>query len=117
MRFEIDNFLALREALSKICGEIAAQGVPDGRVFDCKVVVDELVSNVLQHGGGRAYLSVCLAEYIEIRVRGEQAFRPPKQSVCSAVDEERGRGLYLVDALSFRRSYSEEDGIVVLLTK
>ncbi len=113
MRFEIDCFPALREALLKIIAEIG--DLPEGVVFDCKLVIDELVSNVLQHGGGRAFLAVERTDGIRISVRGENGFRPPEQSVLSPADAERGRGLYLVDALVSSRTYSEEEGITVII--
>lgn len=113
MRFEIDNFTALRGTLLKICAEM--DGVPEDTVFDCKLVIDELVANVLRHGGGKAYLSVEIRDRIRISVRGENNFRPPEKSTLSPLDSERGRGLYLVDALVAARTYSEEEGITVLL--
>ncbi len=113
MRFEIDSFSALKRAIIAVCAELC--GAPHETVFDCKLVIDELVSNVLQHDGGRAYLDVELEECIRISVRGEKDFRPPEKSTLSPPDAERGRGLYLVDALVLSRTYSPEKGITVLL--
>lgn len=115
MKFEIDSFGALREALLHITREIAEMGVSEGTVFDCKLVVDELVSNVLQHGGGRAQLVVECGENIRIAVRGQRRYIPPERSVCSPVDAEHGRGLFLVDALTLTRGYSHEEGIFAVL--
>ncbi len=114
MRYEIDSFSALKRALSEICAEIE-RGAPEDIVFDCKLVIDELVSNVLRHGGGRAYLSVEREGSVKICVRGEIPFVPPKRSTLSPSDAECGRGLYLVDALVSSRTYSEEEGITVIL--
>ena len=50
-----------------------------------------------------------------IRVRSANSFRPPEHVDCSAVDAEQGRGLFLVDALTVSRTYSEEDGICVIV--
>lgn len=113
-RFEIENFSALRLSLLEICAEIGAFA-SENTVFDCKLVIDELVSNVLCHGGGKAYVKVERRGAIRIAVRGERAFRPPEKSTLSPADAERGRGLYLVDALVASRDYSEEDGIVVTI--
>ena len=115
MRFVIDSFSALRQALQEICAEIE-RGAPENIVFDCKLVIDELVSNVLQHGGGKAYLTVETREEIFIFVRGENSFRPPERSVLSPLDAEHGRGLYLVDALVSSRTFSEEEGIAVTIS-
>ena len=113
MRFEIENFSALKGALLKVCAEMG--GLPENVLFDCKLVIDELVSNVLRHGGGRAFLSVERREVIRISVRGERDFRPPEKSTLSPPDAECGRGLYLVDAVASSRTYSESDGITVII--
>ena len=52
---------------------------------------------------------------VVIRVRSANAFRPPEHTVCSAAEEEGGRGLYLVDALTVSRTYSEKDGVCVIV--
>ncbi len=113
MRFEIDTIQELKGALKAVCAEIDAA---DAVLFDLKLVIDELVSNVLRHGGGRARLTVEQGREIRVTVRGENGFRPPEKSVLSPVDAERGRGLYLVDALVSSRTYSEEDGIAVTIS-
>lgn len=115
MRYEIDSYNALRLALESICTELEALRLSREIVFDSKLVVNELVSNVLQHGGGRAYIRVECAGEVRIAVRGDEDFRPPERSVCSGVDAERGRGLFLVDALTASRSYSREEGICVTI--
>ncbi len=113
MRFEIGSYTALKEALIRVCAEM--NGASPEVVFDCKLVIDELVSNVLQHGGGRAVLTVERGRAIRISVRGENKFRPPEKSTLSPADAERGRGLYLVDALVASRTYSDKDGITVII--
>lgn len=115
MRFEIDGYNALREALQRMCSELQ-RDVPEGTLFDSKLVVNELVSNVLQHGGGRAFFSFeRKGDGIRISVRGERDYRPPERSTCSETTAERGRGLFLVDTLTESRMYSEEEGICVVL--
>ncbi len=116
MYFEIDGYNALKQALHRMCEAFIAAHVPEGAVFDSKVVANELLTNALHHGGGRAYFTVERSgNEIRIAVRSENEFRPPERSVCSGEDAERGRGLYLVDALASRRIYSEKDGICVIL--
>ncbi len=116
MKFEIDGYNALKEALHLICAALFAENVPEGAVFDSKVVANELIVNALRYGGGRAYVSVQSGDgEIRIAVRGANAFRPPEKTECSAADAERGRGLFLVDALSLRRAYSDDEGIIVTL--
>ena len=118
MNFEIDSFDELKNALHHI--SVAFEGVPEEVLFNCKLIADELLSNALKYGGGRAQLVVeHSGDEMRISVRSARDYRPPEKSVCSDVTSERGRGLYLVDALSERREYSEEAGIsvVVLIRK
>lgn len=116
MYFEIDDFNALRTALHQMCLKLTAEKIPEETVFQSKLVADELLSNVLQHGGGRAYL-VAEREGDEIRisVRGSNDYRPPETSTCADVYAESGRGLFLVDRFCSRREFSEREGIRVFI--
>lgn len=117
MYFEIGDFNALRAALHEMCLRFSAEKIPEEAVFQSRLVADELLSNVLQHGGGKAFFSVVReGETIAITVRGASGFRPPEKSNIPAdLFAERGRGLYLVDAFCESREYSEKDGIRVLI--
>ena len=116
MIFEIDGYNALRNALKKMCIALENDKIPDGAVFKCKLVADELVSNVLQHGEGSAFFSFerC-GEVVKISVRGSNEFRPPEVSACADVESESGRGLFLVDAVCETRRYSREEGVCVVI--
>lgn len=115
MRFEIDDYNALRTALKQMTlalGEVFSEET----VFESKLVAAELLSNVLQHGGGKAWMRVEHSEdEIRICVRCENAYRPPEKSVCADAYAERGRGLFLVDAYCERRTYSDDEGVIVFL--
>ncbi len=114
MKFEIDDFASMKAALERICAAFEEEEVPEGAVFNCKLVANELLTNALRYGGGRARLQVVrMGSEIRISVKGEIDFVPPEKSSCSGVDAERGRGLYLVDAVSESRLYSKEEGICV----
>ncbi|MDE6676203.1 MAG: ATP-binding protein [Clostridia bacterium] len=116
MLFEIENFLMLDDALAKMCAAFREEAIPENAVFDCKLVARELLSNALRYGGGRARFTFERSgEEIHIRVKSATDFVPPKVSVCSDVTAERGRGLYLVDAVSDERAYSKEEGICVIV--
>ncbi len=116
MYYEVDDFNAMREALHDMCARLQAFMVSEQAVFDCKLVASELLSNVLQHGGGRAYCSVELdGGALRLSVRGERDFRPPEKSRCSDVTADNGRGLFLVDAMSESRTYSKEEGVCVVI--
>lgn len=116
MRFEACCYEDLRASLRTVCDDLLGKGVAENTVFDSRLVIFELVSNIFQHGGGKAFVTVeADSRAIGISVRGERAFRPPEKSECSPVDAERGRGLFLVDAVASGRSYSEEKGVCVTL--
>ena len=116
MYFEIGDHAALQRALKTLCARLSEENVPEGVVFDSKLVANELVINVLRHGGGRAFFRAELkGSELSLSVRGENSFCPPATSCCSPVSEECGRGLFLVDAVCARREYSQEDGITVYL--
>ncbi len=115
MYFEIDDYNALRAALQQMSRAFEKE-LSEETIFNSKLVATELLSNVLQHGGGRAKFRVeRMGGEIRICVQCENAYRPPAKSVCADLLAERGRGLFLVDAYCERRTYSEEDGIVVFL--
>ena len=116
MKFEIGDYNALRAALARMCAGLAEASVPEGTVFDSKLVANELVINALRYGGGRAYFSFRAGENgVRISVRSEIAFRPPETVSRTDPQAERGRGLYLVDMLAGDRDYSEEEGVIVVV--
>lgn len=116
MKFQVDDQGALKAALEAMCSALERAAVSENAVFDCKLVANELLVNALRHGGGHALFSAEMGvDEIVIRVRSGRPFCPPRAPVCSDVDAECGRGLFLVDALSVSRSYSEEEGISVIV--
>ena len=116
MDFKVDDYDALRRALAAMCDALEQDAVSDDAVFNCRLVANELLVNALQYGGGRGAFSARRGgNTLRISVRSEIAFCPPVTSTCSGADDERGRGLYLVDALSEARGYSDEEGICVVI--
>lgn len=112
----VANVGALKSALEAMCAVLKQNNVPEEKIFDSKLVARELLVNALRHGGGSATFTFELrGGEIRICVKSENGFRPPQTSVCAEVVSERGRGLFLVDALAVRRDYSEESGICVTL--
>lgn len=116
MYFEIDSYNALRAALNTFCAGLAQRHVPQETVFDSKLVADELLSNALRHGGGKAYFTVAIdGDVISLSVRSLHSFRPPEESVLVNKESENGRGLYIVDRIVEARGYSEEGGTSVII--
>lgn len=116
MYFEIDNYNALKDALNTLCTGLRQRDIPQDTVYDSKLVADELLSNALRHGGGKAFFSVELnGDSISISVKSLQAFRPPDESILVSREAESGRGLYLVDTIVETRRYSEDRGTSVVI--
>ncbi len=116
MYFEISDFNALRTALHRLEESLLKEHLSEDFVFTGKLVADELLSNVLQHGGKKAYFKVSLTgDELLLSVKSEDGFRPPEKSTLAEPLAESGRGLFLVDALCARREYTEEDGVKVFL--
>jgi len=114
MYFRIDNYKMLESALKEFESFLIKSGLSDESVFDSKLVVAELVTNVFQHSSGAAHLESDLsAEDVIIKVRSATAFVPPEKSCCSDVLDENGRGLYIIDSISEKRYTSPDGGICV----
>ena len=116
MFIEVKNYEALKEAMKQLCDFLAESDVPEDSVFDSKLVVSELVSNVLQHSDGVASLDGEIhGEFIELKVHSSVRFCPPEDSFCSDVLAESGRGLFIVDSVCTERSFTEDGSIKVLI--
>ena len=116
MNWQVSNFHTMRAALRKMCLALEQDAVAENSVFDCKLIASELLCNALRYGGGSAAFAAEKREgEVVIRVRSANNYRPPERACCSSVEDERGRGLFLVDALSAERTYSEKDGICVVI--
>lgn len=114
MVFEIENYETLKNAVDELCEYLALHTVAEERIFDSKLVVYELLGNVLQHSGGSARLAIeLLQEYIELKVLAERFFCPPERGTCADVFSENGRGLFLVDSVSTERITTADGGILV----
>ncbi len=112
---KISDFLGLKKEIARMCLCLREDGVPEEAVFASRVVAHELLTNALTYGGGAQFSYEKSGQEICIAVQADSAFRPPEKTVCADLYAERGRGLYLVDALSRRREYSEERGICVFI--
>lgn len=78
---------------------------------DAALLVTELVANVVDHVGGGAPLSlelVLAGEWLRIAVVDGSAVRPVVRALC--VEEPRGRGLRLVEAIADRWGCEDHEG-------
>ncbi len=114
MIFEINDYLSLQEAIESVNRILLEHDVPDERVFDARLVMSELVGNVLRHAKTTATLGVEISgAFLKIHVRSGVPFVPPTVSKKAEVFAESGRGLFLVDSVSEERSCTEDGQISV----
>ena len=116
MWFEVKTVADLKNATQAICQLLEEGLIPAEKVFDCRLVLNELVGNVLRHSSGVALVKSRVEENrIEIFVRSTAAFFPPEKSVCSSANAEGGRGLFLVDSVSVSRTVAPDGEIKVIV--
>lgn len=116
MKFEIENYLALREAMDAFSAFLLAEKVDKGRVFDSKLAVYELIGNVLKHSNGGAILYGDIeGDFIRLKIVADKPFCPPNQTVCADVFAEHGRGLFLVDKLCEERVFTPDGELIIMI--
>ncbi len=114
MLLEITNYADFKSAVEQLCVFLHEQKISAQGVFDSKLVVHELLGNVLQHSGGNAKLRAeIVEEFIELSVQAEKSYCPPCEGKCPEPNAERGRGIFLVDRVSAERVYTADGCIVV----
>lgn len=91
---------AVADARRVIRGDLMAAWVPATLVETAELLVSELVGNALRHAVGPLRLSLVLADVILCSVGDGSSVLPRMRS--AAPDDEWGRGLALVEALSRR---------------
>lgn len=116
MYVELKNYDMMENAIKRLCDFLQNNNVSEESIFNSRLVTSELVSNVFQHSDGTAFLSWDITdEKINIRVKSTSYYRPPEKSCCSDVYAEGGRGLYIVDCVSEKRTFSNGGEICVTL--
>lgn len=114
MFFEINNSDALQSAWNTLCSFLTEHNASKDGVFNSKLVVYELVGNVLRHAKGVAtVLTEVDGGYVRLEVRSSSPFTPPDKSRCSDVYAENGRGLFIVDKVCEERVFTPDGGIQV----
>ena len=118
MKEEIGTFEQLHTVLREISALLNQAGACEEGVFKSKLIVSELVSNVLQHAeGGSANVSCAVrGERAFLTVRSIPAFFPPQECVCADVYSESGRGLFLVKSYS-ETCFVSKDGAIYVEVK
>lgn len=116
MIFKIENYLALREAAEQFTAFLIEKKVDEERAFDCKLIVYELIGNVLKHSGGNATLYGEVEDgLIRLKIGAERPFCPPNTAVCADVLSESGRGLFLVQKLCEEQAFTTEGEWIITI--
>ncbi|MBO5363767.1 MAG: ATP-binding protein [Clostridia bacterium] len=114
MWIEVKTVVDLKNATQELCRRLEERSIPKEKVFDCRLVVNELVGNVLRHSDGTASVKgVIEPDRIEIFVRSTKVFFPPNESILPPASAESGRGLYLIDSVSVSRTVTPDGEIKV----
>ncbi|GAA2979345.1 anti-sigma factor RsbA family regulatory protein [Actinokineospora diospyrosa] len=106
----------LGAARALVSARARAHGLAEQRVGDAALVVTELVTNSIEHGGGEATLSVWSADgELVFQVRDGGKLADPLAGLRPApIDQAHGRGLLLVQTLAdLVTIHSAGDGTVV----
>lgn len=97
----------LPETRERAAVVLAEWGLTGEAVETTLLVVTELLSNAMEHGGGPERLSLALADgTVRVRVCDHASERPELQVLDPL--QVRGRGLHLVEALSSRWGWSDD---------
>ena len=114
MFYEVHNYDTLQAALRSLCEFLQSENVPQGSVFDCKLVACELLGNVLCHAKGKARLVSEIKDgFVELKIVSDSVFYAKEKTACADVTAEHGRGLFLVETIANGNVYIEKDGLKV----
>ncbi|MBO5782789.1 MAG: ATP-binding protein [Clostridia bacterium] len=116
MNFEVKDFLSLHKALDDFCEFLTHAGIAEESVFDSRLIVSELATNVLKHARATAFIEGGIFNgKIEVEIFSNAKFNAPEKSVLPDETAEHGRGLYLVDKIGESRSTTPKGGIRVVV--
>ncbi len=99
--FKVEDIRDMNVRLKRFLDYLESCDVDDDAVFDSRVVSCELITNVLRHCGGEACFSGTVSGgEIVINVCSSRPSGEITVPGLPGVLSERGRGLYIVNALS-----------------
>ena len=117
MIFKIGDIVMMQREAERFCTFLADNEVPENRVFDSRLVFNELVGNILKHARGVATVYSEIKDgYVEVRVQSTKVFIPPQTTRLVDVHEEHGRGLFLVDSVCEERTTAPDGTILVKIS-
>lgn len=113
MLVRITDFSSLTEEKERLKNFLTAEDVSERVVFAGKLVLCELVGNILRHSAAFAEVESKIENgFFEMIVRASDGYLPPPKSSCSDVFSEGGRGLFIVDEICASRTCTK-DGVCV----
>lgn len=116
MFVKVNDLKDLQKAMESLCEFLLRSEIPTESIFDSKLVVSELIGNVLKHSDGMASLHTEIKDgLINLKITSTVPYILPEKSVCSDVLSEHGRGLFLVDSVCLTRNQTSEGEILVTL--
>ena len=102
--------------MESLCDFLLRFQIPSESIFDSKLVVSELIVNILKHSEGMASLHTEVKDgLINLKITSTNPYVLPEKSVCSDVFAEHGRGLFLVDSVCLTRTQTPDGEILVTL--
>ncbi len=114
--WRIENYTSLKEVLQEWSNFLREQLVPENTLFHSKLILDELVGNILKHEQGIATVQGRMKDgFICLEICSSTGNTTPEKSFCSDVFSEHGRGLFLVDQFCFSRTYTKDGAVQVLI--
>lgn len=117
MKYKVSDFDALHAAMDAFCDFLRGERVAEESIFDSKLVLSELASNVLQHSDCTAEITGEIVDgKIRLEVNSARRFYPPEKTALPDDDyADHGRGLYIVDKVSESRVTTAAGGIRVVI--
>lgn len=93
----------------------------EDKIYDLKVVLNELANNALEHGKEPVFLTTgvcCDAKYLHILLSDHgEGFDICSYQTCPDLWEEHGRGLFIVHQLADALSYNDKNNKILVRMK
>lgn len=116
MILKFSNLKEMQAEMERLCEFLFREQIPSDSIFDSKLVVSELVGNIIKHSGATASLHTEVKDgIITLKILSSNPYFLPEKGVCSDVYAESGRGLFLVDSICQTRTQNEKGEIQVTI--
>ncbi len=114
MVFEINDYQTLKISLDSFCDFLKENDVPVDCIFDSKLVITELIGNILKYNQSQAkFCGEVKDGFVQLEIYTSNAYKIPDKTVCAGLFAEHGRGLFLVDKICEKRSQNNDGTIFI----